>query len=1097
MTETEQLLRKYVTDNSEAAFKELVERYINLVYSVALRQVDQNSQAAEDVCQQVFTDLARKASSLSPQVQLGGWLHRHTCFTAATMMRTERRRLAREKVAVEMNSLEHEPTWNQLAPILEDAINELKEEDRQAIVLRFYEKYDYRSVAKALQISDDAAQKRVARALDKLRALVVKRSVACTTTVLGALLANEAIQAAPVGLAAKISSISFAADRTTAPLAARSIAVKLLFVVSVISFFIGGATLWKGRDARVASPAATFSAPARKTQSASTNDYSSSQGNVPGPSSDIVNSSVPTNSEPSSVEANTLRLEIVTKDSGDPIPNVAIDCLIERNEFSRKTLSANRLGICRIPIEDDLKSIELTTQVEGFADTKLRWYPGRGELMPTNYVLRLDRGIPIGGIVLGPDNEPVAGATIEWSRMEEVVPEDDVESHNVTYIETKSGPDGRWHMQRLAPEMLPSYYGVASHPKYLRLNTERIGKEQALEQQLKTETHEFRLNKALSIHGKVLDPNGKPVERAKITLGNRGFVESRSARSRSDGTFTIDGCSKGRKTLTAEAKGFAATTIPVEIKADGENFIVHLKIGKVVRFRIVKEDGQGIPKANIWFDNFSMDRLRAAEEENAPVQSQAEYHGTTDVDGRAIWKNAPDEELVFNFAADNFQTINEYKLRPNNEEHVITMHPALVISGTVRDAVTGKPIPRFRVICGWPGQFQPVWSGFERNWLTFSGGKFRHTFSEPILHAVPNPGYVLKFEAEGYTSYVTRNIAADEKEAVFDIALNPSTTTYVTALLPDGTPAALADVGFVAPEAQLQLGIGHFSRENIQNAGYLRTADTKGQFRLLNDDLVTRVVVAHPEGYAEESVAVLANTGTIQLQPWGRLEGNYTSGGKPAAGRELMIGLETEEDSSFEFNFSDRVKTDAQGHFVFSKLPPGKHKLIYLAHRQISKRSGSFSHEILQDIEIRPGETTTVDVGGSGYSIKMRFQYPPTFKLSDNGTLITQVHTPFPNLPGSITNDAAAIEAWAASPDGQAFKQAFRSFTFSSGENGEWIAENVPPGTYVAEVMALNFEKGETASHAGAKVDVNIPSDPPTGTIDLGEIQLSLEPNKQ
>ena len=406
MTETEQLLRAYVTDNSESAFKQLVERYVNLVYSVALRQVDQNSQAAEDVCQQVFTDLARKASSLSPQVQLGGWLHRHTCFTAATMMRTERRRLAREKVAVEMNSLEHEPTWNQLTPILEDAINELKDDDRQAIILRFYEKHDYRSVAKALQISDDAAQKRVARALHKLRALVVKRSVACTTAALGTLLTSDAIQAAPAGLAAKISSISFAAGQTAPPAFATSAAVKLLFAVTTILLFIGGATLWKNHDSAKVSTATDSQGLAGKGNLVNVTESNRPPSNILTQSAGNDSSELTTtgNNESSEFETNSIRLEFVAADSGRPVPNVTIDYLQQKKEYSRKTLSADRTGICRIPIEKDSQSIELKTQVEGFADTKLRWYPGRGESVPTNYVLRLARGVPIGGIVLGPNN---------------------------------------------------------------------------------------------------------------------------------------------------------------------------------------------------------------------------------------------------------------------------------------------------------------------------------------------------------------------------------------------------------------------------------------------------------------------------------------------------------------------------------------------------------------------------------------------------------------------------------------------------------------------------------------------------------------------
>src|SRR5262245_41529124 len=99
MTESGQLLRKYVGQRDEQAFDELVKRHVDLVYSTALRQVG-DAHTAQDVAQTVFTDLARKASALPRDVVLGGWLYRHTCFTAAKALRTERRRQIREQEAV-------------------------------------------------------------------------------------------------------------------------------------------------------------------------------------------------------------------------------------------------------------------------------------------------------------------------------------------------------------------------------------------------------------------------------------------------------------------------------------------------------------------------------------------------------------------------------------------------------------------------------------------------------------------------------------------------------------------------------------------------------------------------------------------------------------------------------------------------------------------------------------------------------------------------------------------------------------------------------------------------------------------------------------
>lgn len=219
MTEDARLLRHYAVNGSEAAFAELVERHANLVYSVALRGVNGDAHLARDVAQVVFTDLARRAGSLSEHTVLGGWLHRHTFFTAAKAVRAQRRRHAREQVAVAMQNLndDAEGAWRQLAPVLDEAMSRLGGREGNAIVLRFFEDRPFRAVGEALGVSEDTARKRVERALAVLRTLLVRRGVVLPAAVLAATLGTRAISAAPVGLAlqlAQTSTIAAAASTT-------------------------------------------------------------------------------------------------------------------------------------------------------------------------------------------------------------------------------------------------------------------------------------------------------------------------------------------------------------------------------------------------------------------------------------------------------------------------------------------------------------------------------------------------------------------------------------------------------------------------------------------------------------------------------------------------------------------------------------------------------------------------------------------------------------------------------------------------------------------------------------------------------------------
>ena len=192
---------------SEQAFRKLVERYVNLVYSAAIRHLEE-AQLTQDVVQTVFTALARKARALPRNVILGGWLYRHTCFVAAQAARTERRRRARERQAVEMNALndQPEPDWERLSPFLDQAMQGLGSSDRDAVVLRYFEGRNLRNVGAALGISEEAARKRVTRALEKLRSFFARRGVTLSATALAALLTENVVVAAPAGMAGAVSA---------------------------------------------------------------------------------------------------------------------------------------------------------------------------------------------------------------------------------------------------------------------------------------------------------------------------------------------------------------------------------------------------------------------------------------------------------------------------------------------------------------------------------------------------------------------------------------------------------------------------------------------------------------------------------------------------------------------------------------------------------------------------------------------------------------------------------------------------------------------------------------------------------------------------
>jgi RNA polymerase sigma factor (sigma-70 family) len=239
------LLRKYVAEQSEAAFTELVRRHLDAVYSLALRKVGGDRQLAEDATQMVFTALARKAPALGDRQVLGGWLYRATQLACAAIVRTERRRRAREQ---EANAMIDPPADSRaevdltgLRSALDHTLAKLGEAERDAIWLRFFEGRSWADIGARLNLPENSARMRVERALEKLRLLLSRQGITSSSAALGGLLSSHAAGAAPAGLAASVTSGALAGAAvetglasgillmsTTSKIAAASVALALV-----------------------------------------------------------------------------------------------------------------------------------------------------------------------------------------------------------------------------------------------------------------------------------------------------------------------------------------------------------------------------------------------------------------------------------------------------------------------------------------------------------------------------------------------------------------------------------------------------------------------------------------------------------------------------------------------------------------------------------------------------------------------------------------------------------------------------------------------------------------------------------------------------
>src|ERR1039457_6179210 len=195
------LVREFAASQSEQAFETLVSRRVNRVYAAALRQAH-DADLAQEITQAVFIILARKAGSLSPKTILSCWLYRTARFAAVDALKIQRRRKLREQEGVMEEVFQNEPdaAWEQLSPLLDEAMARLRDKDRDAIVLRFFENKSLQEVGAALGLEERAAQKRVARSLEKLRDFFTKRGVIFPAAMIATAVTAHSVQAAPAAL---------------------------------------------------------------------------------------------------------------------------------------------------------------------------------------------------------------------------------------------------------------------------------------------------------------------------------------------------------------------------------------------------------------------------------------------------------------------------------------------------------------------------------------------------------------------------------------------------------------------------------------------------------------------------------------------------------------------------------------------------------------------------------------------------------------------------------------------------------------------------------------------------------------------------------
>ncbi len=797
------------------------------------------------------------------------------------------------------------------------------------------------------------------------------------------------------------------------------------------------------------------------------------------------------------------QLNVVDPD-GNPVPHVEVDIRtrpvptaeqIVTGKLSRKGkygafATTNEKGELAIRFDKPPASLTLMVETPGFGPYYAKW-GSENQLanLPPQFTMSLDKGWTVGGIVRDEDGNPIQGVNISPSIVLKRRPGVTSEIHSGTDFKTNA--DGSWKYESV-PDSKNELTLEFAHPDFQPMwhTVPRDGYELKPTSPLGIVT----LKKGISVRGTITDDAGTPIQGALVRTKFNNNV--RKATTDAQGKYVLKGCPPSMARIVVSAQGKALNKQDVRVEPDGKPVDFTMHPGGKIRVRVVDEDGKGIAKARIFFQGWDGKRIDYFEFDH--VNEYADENGVWE------WNEAPLEPFEADICPPKGMQLTHRTLFHRDEEFVFAPPPALVVSGSVVDAKTKKPIPKFRVIPGLRNSDPLIgmdWN--KRESYDATGGQYQVHFTREY------PAHLVRIEADGYQVAISRDILSDEGSVNFDFELEPAEDIAAKIVDAQGKPAVGAKIALGVAGDQISLDNG-----DIDDGSTYATrtdSDAEGRFRLSHQTEAYQIVITHDAGFAHFKSKDGPIPDPIQLTPWAKLEGTFRVGPDPAPNVDLSMGIETlhsyGQDVPSIFTHYD-VTTGVDGKFAFDRVLPG----IGAIGRRIHLLGGQGATEATSSVRIHtefvPGETTKLDLGGSGRPVIGKLIPPPGYnqKVMWNFALISaraDLQAPQrPPVPVEIQSKPQEHEAWwngwKKTPEGQAWSAAYKAYekeramapylNASVDRDGTFRIDDVPPGSYR---MRVDFEE----NRAGSIVNYPFTVPPVDGlrsdeAVDLGTLTL-------
>ncbi len=636
------LLKNYRRTGSEADFESLLRHYTNLVYSIAQRRLADQS-LAEEVAQMVFIRLARSPPNLRHDGELASWLHKTAVHMAIDVWRSETRRRTREQqsVATQMLTTDEAKLWQDITPHLDEALNQLVEEDREAVFLRFFERKPMRDIGDLLGVSEDAAKMRVRRALNRLRAQLGSHGITCGAAALGQCVADRSVEAAPASLAGRLVSTSHAAVRTHTSsllpigiLKVRAIAMMVLAVVLIFAT--------RTRRAAEGELASVI-----EVQEPTVPDQPSAH-------SQRASSSAPTASV-SMLEKIRVLFHVLASDTGQKLAGAEVRAayFYAGGRGEGHNLLTDQNGVAAIPKanEGGDPGMNVFVSFAGYVPVAIRMERNA----PLEYVLKVEPAALVAGVVVDEAGQPVSGVKLEASRTDDYQNSKPNTDFQTTKVETDT--NGRFQYPYLPRSYDEARFALTCDGYAVTRAVVPMGK-------LESVNAALVVKRGFAVTGRVTDVQGSPIFGASVKEYHNFGHRKLATETDWNGEFLMLGLSgedDPTAEITVEAKGLTPQLRKVDLLQSTNVANFSLTSATPFRGRVLDESSQ--PLAGVACRTDSDDHRRQ------PFR----WFTHTDAQGSFEWDSVPAEPTLFWFELDGYEVIRDRLLKSNSSDHEITL----------------------------------------------------------------------------------------------------------------------------------------------------------------------------------------------------------------------------------------------------------------------------------------------------------------------------------------------------------------------------------------------------------------------------------------